>query len=98
MSDVPFASATSPLRYDETCYRQNCGQLSTHGCSVRCGSAEVYFGLAVCDACAPEMTLDDFVPLSMWDDFKPLLRAAGEPRPTRPGCRVHLTPIGGSST
>ena len=95
---------TPLLRYDETCNRQNCGQRSTHRVSVRCGYAEVhfgmvvgdaYFGMVVCDACAPEIMLADLVPLSMWQDFKPILRSAGEPQPTVPGCRVHLTPLEG---
>jgi hypothetical protein len=98
MKELPFPHARPPLRYDETCNRQNCGQPSTHGCSIRQGRAEVHFGLAVCSTCAPEMTLDDLVPASMWDEFVPLLRAFGEPWPVRTKCRVHLTPMDGSST
>ena len=93
MNEIPFAHAAPLLRHDKTCNRQNCGQRSTHRCLVRCGRAEVHFGLSVCDSCAPEVTLDDLVPASMWDDFGPLLRAAGEPRPARGSCRVYLTPL-----
>lgn len=93
MKGLPLASTTPPLRYDATCNRQHCDQPATHRCSVRHGAAEVHFSLVVCDACAPEMTLDDFVPASMWDKFLPLLRAAGAPWPVRAKCRVYLTRI-----
>ncbi len=93
MKPIPFASAKPPLRYATTCDRQSCRAPATHACSVRCGDAEVHFGLVVCVACAPEMTLNDFVSAAMWDDFIPLLRAAGQPWPVRTNCRVHLTPL-----
>lgn len=94
MNEIPFAhGAAAQLWGYANCSRRNCGQRSTHRCSVRCGHAEVHFGLSVCDPCAPEITLDDLVPASMWNNFVPLLRAAGEPWPIRDKCRVYLTPL-----
>ena len=92
MNEIPLAYAM-PWLGDGLCSWQNCDQRSTHRCSVRYGQAEVHFGLSVCDSCAPEITLDDIVPASVWDDFVLLLRAAGERWPVRGNCRVHLTPL-----
>ena len=91
--EYPLASIKPPLRYDDTCNRDRCGQRSTHRVSVRCGAGEVHFGLVVCSTCAPEIVLDDLVFHDARTAFLVIFATLGVCGVTWDGCRVHLTPL-----
>ena len=84
-----FVEGHPPLKYDDICNRDGCGELATHRVSVRCGQAEIHFGLVVCITCAPEITISDVVPDSVWEKFEPLVRVQGERWAGWSDCKVH---------
>lgn len=62
-----------PLKYDKDCNRTNCPDPPTHHVAIECKGAKVYFNLVVCDAHAPEVTVDHLVPRDRLVEFEKLM-------------------------
>ena len=93
--DLPLIEGHPPLKYDDICNWDGCGQPATHRVSVRCGEARIHLDMVVCVGCAPEIVVNDVVPINMWDEFEPLVRVGGEEWAGWYDCKVYLTPLRG---